>query len=47
MGLGLAVCKTIVAAHGGRLWAENVAGGGACLNLLIPIRAGGIDHETA
>ena len=29
MGLGLTVCRTIMHAHGGRIWAENNAGGGA------------------
>jgi PAS domain S-box-containing protein len=33
LGLGLAVCRTIVHAHDGRLWAENNAGPGATLHL--------------
>jgi C4-dicarboxylate-specific signal transduction histidine kinase len=39
MGLGLAVCRTIITAHGGRLWAENnpdAAAGGACFVFTLP-----------
>ena len=36
LGLGLAVCRTIVAAHGGRIWASNNAGGGATIHFTLP-----------
>ena len=36
IGLGMPICKTIVEAHGGRLWAESPAGGGARFNLSLP-----------
>jgi signal transduction histidine kinase len=37
MGIGLAVSRTIIEAHGGRLWAENNRTGGATLNVALPL----------
>jgi len=36
-GLGLAVSKGLVEAHGGRIWAENREGGGAIFSVTLPI----------
>ena len=36
-GLGLAVCKGFIEAHGGRIWAENQDGGGARLQFTLPL----------
>jgi PAS domain S-box-containing protein len=37
MGIGLAVSRSIVEAHGGRLWAENNPSGGATFNVALPV----------
>lgn len=37
MGIGLSVCMTIVAAHGGAITAENRSGGGAVFRFTLPI----------
>ena len=36
MGLGLTISRTIVEAHGGRLWCEAVPGGGAAFHFTLP-----------
>ena len=37
MGIGLAVSRSIVEAHGGRLWAENNKTGGATFKVALPL----------
>lgn len=37
MGIGLSVCRTIIHAHGGNMWAENSSEGGAKLSFTLPI----------
>jgi PAS domain S-box-containing protein len=37
MGMGLAISRTIIEAHNGRLWAENQNGGGASFRFTLPI----------
>ena len=42
MGIGLAVSRTIIEAHGGRLWSEPNPGGGAVFRFRLPI---GLDRK--
>jgi K+-sensing histidine kinase KdpD len=36
-GLGLAICRAVVNAHGGKIWAENRPGGGAVFQFTLPL----------
>ena len=38
-GLGLAISRGLVEAHGGRIWAENRPGGGARVSFTLPVSA--------
>jgi PAS domain S-box-containing protein len=40
LGLGLSICRSIIAAHGGRLWADNNPDGGAKFTFALPARNG-------
>jgi len=47
MGIGLAVSRSIVEAHGGRLWAENNPDGGARFSVALPLSPANKDRIEA
>jgi C4-dicarboxylate-specific signal transduction histidine kinase len=46
IGIGLSICRTIITAHGGRLWASNNANRGATFCLSIPAASSGTGATT-
>jgi two-component system sensor kinase FixL len=47
MGMGLAVSKTIVEAHQGKLWVENRPEGGACFCFTLSVTEGASKQRTS
>jgi signal transduction histidine kinase len=36
-GLGLTICRSVIEAHGGRIWAANRPDGGTAFHFSIPL----------
>ena len=47
MGMGLAISRTLIEVHGGRLWAENNPAGGATFRFTLPISGEGRGTSVA
>jgi len=37
MRLGLAICRSIMMAHDGKMWAENLSRGGSIIHFTLPL----------
>ena len=45
-GLGLTICRAIMAVHDGRVWLENRPGGGAVVRLTLPVERFAQDRDA-
>ena len=47
LGMGLAICRSIIEAHGGRISAESELGGGASVGFTLPLHAANVVESVA
>ncbi|QYD67903.1 hypothetical protein KZJ38_16515 [Paraburkholderia edwinii] len=40
MGMGLSICRSIVEAHGGRIWVSAIMPHGAAFQFTVPVQPG-------
>ncbi|MDD5435198.1 MAG: ATP-binding protein, partial [Nitrospira sp.] len=45
IGLGLTICRAIITAHGGHIWAENRSDGGVIFRFTLPLESAPPDVE--
>jgi PAS domain S-box-containing protein len=46
-GMGLAIVRSLVEAHGGRVWVESQVGEGSTFSLVLPTASGGVQIQSA
>jgi PAS domain S-box-containing protein len=46
LGMGLAISRSIIEVHGGRLWAENNPAGGATFTFTLPVSGAGRENSN-
>ena len=47
LGLGLSICRSIIEAHGGRLWASANTPSGAIFHFTLPVQSRGATADPA
>ena len=45
MGMGLSICRSIIEAHGGRIWASSEGGEGAVFNISLPVSTQSVEFN--